>query len=115
MNLSLVSDVQVKNEVNLTNIDPPQCLNLQRLNTRVRNAIEEKRRLVTALKEGVSPEGQKLFITISKTIEKIQWNGQNIVVWDTVTISPPYKVENIQGNSDDKAYTHVKKVVKKKK
>ncbi|XP_014210685.1 protein LSM12 homolog A [Copidosoma floridanum] len=113
VNLSLVSDVQVKKEVNPTTNEPPQSLNLQRLNTRVRNQIEEKKRMVKALQAGVSPEGQKLFIAISKTINEITWNGPNIVVWDKVTIIPPYKVENVQGNSDDKAFTHIKKVVEK--
>ncbi|XP_015602012.1 protein LSM12 homolog A [Cephus cinctus] len=113
VNLSLVSDVQVKREVSPTSNEPPQSLNLQRLNTRVRNQIEEKKRMVKALQAGVSPEGQKLFIAISKTIQEITWNGPNIVVWDNVTIIPPYKVENVQGDKDSKAYTHVKKVVEK--
>nr|QBH72784.1 hypothetical protein [Aphelinus abdominalis] len=113
VNLSLVSDVQVKKEVSPTTSEPPQSLNLQRLNTRVRNQIEEKKRMVKALQAGVSPEGQKLYIAISKTINEITWNGPNIVVWDKVTIIPPYKVENIQGNSDDKAFTHIRKVVEK--
>ncbi|XP_058799225.1 protein LSM12 homolog A-like [Phymastichus coffea] len=112
VNLSLVSDVQVKKEVSPTS-EPPQSLNLQRLNTRVRNQIEEKKRMVKALQAGVSPEGQKLFIAIAKTIQEITWSGPNIVVWDKVTIIPPYKIENVQGNSDDKAYNHVKKVVEK--
>jgi len=113
VNLSLVSDVQVKKEVNPTNTEPPQSLNLQRLNTRVRNQIEEKKRMVKALQAGVSPEGQKLFIAISKTITETSWNGPDIVVWDRVTIEPPYKLENVQGNSEDKAYNHVRKVVEK--
>jgi hypothetical protein len=104
--------VQVKKEVSPTTSEPPQSLNLQRLNTRVRNQIEEKKRMVKALQAGVSPEGQKLFIAISKTINEITWNGPNIVVWDKVTIIPPYKIENVQGNSDDKAFTHIKKVVR---
>lgn len=48
VNLSLVSDVQIKKEV--TSVpDPPQSLNLNRLTTRVRNSIENKRRLVSML------------------------------------------------------------------
>lgn len=113
VNLSLVSDVQVKKEVSPTTNEPPQSLNLQRLNTRVRNSIDEKKRMVKALQAGVSPEGQKLFITISKTIKEITWSGPNIVVFDKITIIPPYKIENVQcsGNSDEKAFNHIKKVV----
>ncbi|XP_057322106.1 protein LSM12 homolog A-like [Microplitis mediator] len=113
VNLSLVSDVQVKREVSPTTTEPPQSLNLQRLNTRVRNQVEEKKRMVKALQAGVSPEGQKLFIAISKTINEITWSGQNIVVWDNVTIVPPYKVDNVHGNAESKPYLHVRKVVEK--
>uniref|UniRef100_A0A1B6GS47 Uncharacterized protein n=1 Tax=Cuerna arida TaxID=1464854 RepID=A0A1B6GS47_9HEMI len=112
INLSLVSDVQVKKEVN-TAPEAPQSLNLQRLNTRVRNQIEEKKRLITALAAGVSPDGQKLFLTITKTISEVTWQGSNIVVLNQVTITPPYKPENVIGNADSKAYTHIKKVVEK--
>ncbi|XP_008557973.1 protein LSM12 homolog A [Microplitis demolitor] len=113
VNLSLVSDVQVKREVSPTTTEPPQSLNLQRLNTRVRNQVEEKKRMVKALQAGVSPEGQKLFIAISKTINEITWSGQNIVVWGNVTIVPPYKVDNVHGNAESKPYLHVRKVVEK--
>ncbi|KAF7993202.1 hypothetical protein HCN44_006262 [Aphidius gifuensis] len=113
VNLSLVSDVQVKREVSPTPIEPPQSLNLHRINTRVRNQIEEKKRMVKAIQAGVSPDGQKLFIAIAKTIQEITWSGQNIVVLNTVTIVPPYKVDNIQGNIESKPYLHIKKVVEK--
>ncbi|XP_034936604.1 protein LSM12 homolog A [Chelonus insularis] len=113
VNLSLVSDVQVKREVSPTSTEPPQSLNLQRLNTRVRNQVEEKKRIVKALQAGVSPEGQKLFIAISKTIQHITWSGENIVVWNDVTIVPPYKVDNVHGNVESKPYVHVRKVVEK--
>ncbi|PSN45086.1 Protein LSM12 [Blattella germanica] len=111
INLSLVSDVQVKKEVN-TLPEQPQSLDLQRLNSRVRNQIEEKRRLVMALAEGVSPEGQKLFLAISKTIKEVCWQGSNIVVFDSVTISPPYKLDNVRGSTAEcKALPHIRKVV----
>lgn len=113
VNLSKVSDVHVKREVSPTMSEPPQSLNLNRLNTRVRNQIEEKKRMVKALQAGVSPEGQRLFIAISKTINDIVWKGQNIVVFNTVTIIPPYKVDNVYSKVDDQAYIHVKKVVEK--
>lgn len=43
------------------------CIFHFQLNSRVRKQIEEKRRLVTSLAAGVSPEGQKLFLAISRT------------------------------------------------
>lgn len=111
MNLSLVSDVQVKREVNQTLSEAPLSLNLQRLNRRVINQIEEKKRMVKALQAGVSPEGQKLYLAIAKTIPTIRLAGQNIIVWDKVTISPPYKLNNIYGNEESKPYQHVRKIV----
>ncbi|XP_020709843.1 protein LSM12 homolog A-like [Athalia rosae] len=113
VNLALVSDVQVKREVSPTGGDPPQSLNLNRLNTRVRNQVEAKKCIVKSLQAGVSPEGQKLFIAIAKTIQQITWSGPNIVVLNDVTIAPPYKLDNVHGNEQSKAYNHIRKVVEK--
>lgn len=110
VNLSLVSDVQVKKEISPVASEPTQSLNLQRLNTRLRNQIDQKKRMVKAL-QGGNPEGQQLFITISKTIDEVAWNGPNIVVFNKITITPPYKSENVQGREGDKAFLHVKKMV----
>lgn len=69
VNLSLVSDVQIKKEVTSTP-DPPQSLNLNRLNTRVRNSIEHKRRVVS----------ESLFYSYlsdsTKSERKRWWNNQ---------------------------------------
>lgn len=83
----------------------------------------------------VSPEAQKLYLTITKTyvftikqvyfsfylnflivlfrIPEVSWQGQNIVVYDHVIISPPYKPENVKGtgNSEDKAILYIKNIV----
>ncbi|XP_013193846.1 protein LSM12-like [Amyelois transitella] len=112
VNLSLVSDVQIKKEVT-TVPEPPQSLNLHRLNTRVRNSIENKKRLVTALAACLDPEGQKLFLAITRVIDDVTWVGQNIRVYNEVTITPPYKVENVIGDLDSKPYNYIKKVVEK--
>lgn len=55
-----------------------QVFNLTQLSTRVRNKVEEKKRLVSALTAGVSPEGQKLYMAITKTIP-----GQDQVSFDS--------------------------------
>ncbi|XP_044732586.1 protein LSM12 homolog [Chrysoperla carnea] len=114
VNLSLVSDVQVKQEGNI-NPEPVQSLNLQRLNTRIRNSIDEKRRMVSALSAGVSPDGQRLFMQISKLInDEVTWRGSDIVVWqEEVIISPPYGLKDIRGNAESKEFTYIKKVVEK--
>jgi len=112
VNLALCSDVQVKKE-GTTLIDNPQSLNLQRLSTRVRNAVEQKKRWVSAMSAGVSPEGQKLYMAIAKTISEVTWMGPDIVVFNGVIIKPPYKVENVSGDPDSRQLTYVKKIVEK--
>jgi len=89
-------------------------LDLQRLSRRVRNAIEQKKILVSALQSGVSPEGQKLYMAISKTISnQVNWSGPNIVVFNDVTITPPYKLENVTGSPESRQLAYVKKIVDK--
>lgn len=39
--------------------------------------------------------------------------GPNIVVFNDVTIKPPYKIENITGNPDSRQVTYVKKIVER--
>ncbi|XP_060533563.1 protein LSM12-like [Cylas formicarius] len=113
INLSLVSELQVKKEV--TSVpEVPQSLNLQRLNTRVRNQVEEKRRMLQAIAANVSSEGQSLFIAISKVIQEVRWRNSDIIVWNQeVIISPPYQPDNIRGNTSSKGYSFIKKFVEK--
>lgn len=48
-------------------------------------------------------------------IPEVTWQGQNIVVYDHVIISPPYKPENVKGtgNPEDKAILYIKNIVSK--
>jgi len=112
VNLALVSDIQVKKESKDAPPNPPS-LNIVRLNNRAREQIDKKRKLVSALKAGVSPEGQRLYVAINKTIDEVSWNGEDIIVMKNVRITPPYKPENVRGNMDSKALIHVRKIVEK--
>ena len=47
----------------------------------------------------------------SCSIDEIVWNGENIVVMKEVTVTPPYRPENVKGKSDSKALNHVRKIV----
>lgn len=69
--------------------------------------------MIKAFKAGVTPEGQKLFQTISKTIDDTDWNGENIVIMGKTTICPPYMPDNIKGIPDSKAFQHIRKIVEK--
>ena len=91
----------------------------------------------------VSPEGQKLFLAISKTlvfhqekclynnkfcffnfvkillfffrIKEVCWQGNNILVFSHIQITPPYKSENVTSLNGDQgqALKHIRKVVRK--
>lgn len=37
----------------------------------MRNSVEQKKRWVAAMNAGVSPEGQRLFMAIAKTIHEV--------------------------------------------
>ena len=112
LNLSFVSDVKVKKDRETTEKpSEPQSLNMARLDARARDMIRKKKKLVAALKAGVSPEGQRLFSAINKTIDEISWEKEEIVVMGKVRISPPYTVDCVKG--DLAACNHVRKIVEK--
>lgn len=73
--------------------------------------MDEKRRLVLARTAGVTPEGQKLFMAISKTIgPQVTWQGTDICVFGDTFVSHPYRSENVRGSSDRRV-VYVKKLV----
>lgn len=127
VNLLFCKNIDVKKEQNgAENHSPePQSINLQRvsipirrhqtpiltlpphffqLSNRVRNSVEQKKRLVSALKANVSEEAQNLFMWLAKmlTFEQVCWNGPDIVVFNDVYIRPPYKPENVEVNTHGK-------------
>jgi len=112
VNLSQPCEIQILSEKREPLPDLPS-LNTNRLNNKLRDQVERKRKQVMAFKVGVSPVGQKLFQAISKTIDEVVWNGENISVLKEVTIYPPYRPENVKGNTDSKALKHVRKIVEK--
>ncbi len=112
LNLSYVSDIKVKKDRENSEKPPePLSLNIARLNGRAKEMIDKKRKLVAALKAGVSPEGQRLFVAINKTLDEVSWDKEDIVVMRNVRISPPYTADSVRG--DTAAVNHVRKIVEK--
>jgi len=111
INLAFVSDVQVRKECK-ERPPEPNSLNIPRLNHRAREQIDKKKKLINALKAGVSPEGQRLFTAINKTIDDLAWDKEEIVVMKTTRIRPPYTPECVTGDTS-KATDHVRKIVEK--
>jgi len=112
INLSLPHEIKILADKKET-VSPPSSLNITRLENRLREQVERKKKQVMAFKAGVSPVGQKLFQAICKTIDDVSWHGENIYVLKEITIYPPYKPENVKGNMDSKALKHVRKIVEK--
>jgi len=119
VNLSHCAEIKVDEE-GKESPSEMQDLNTQRLQERLRTQIERKKKLITAFKAGISPEGQKLFQYINKTLDDVMWQGDKIQVMNKVVIEPPYKVENVklrQGLKEDdstvKNLNHVRKIVEK--
>lgn len=112
INLSLPHEIKILADKKET-VSPPASLNITRLENRLREQVERKKKQVMAFKTGVTPAGQKLFQAICKTIDDVSWNGENIYVLKEITIYPPYKPENVKGIMDSKALKHVRKIVEK--
>ena len=55
-----------------------------------------------------------MFLIVSLCrIDDVVWNGENISVLKEVTICPPYRPEDVKGNTDSQALKHVRKIVSK--
>nr|XP_040577933.1 protein LSM12 homolog A-like isoform X2 [Lepeophtheirus salmonis] len=118
INLSLVMDFHILTDpTNSSNgsakdyLPPLPNLNVQKLENRLKDSVEKKKRLIMGYKDGVSIEGQTLFRAICKTLDEVVWEGDNICIMNMVTISPPYMPENVKGTKNMKAFNHVKKIL----
>jgi len=114
INMNMVSACQVIKEA--TDSPPPLSnLNYAKLQSRAMTALNEKHRAVMSVGIGVTPNGQRLFNTIAKTIDEIKWGGKElkeILIMSQVTIAPPYGTTDVRGK-EGQALNHVRKVVDK--
>ncbi|XP_029641452.1 protein LSM12 homolog [Octopus sinensis] len=112
INLDYVKDVIVLADAKE---QPPQLmpLNLAKLTSRIRQNVDSKKERVNHVGVGVSAEGQAVFDAIIKTIAETKWKGKNIIVMETVEITPPYGMENCHGPDGNQILNHVKKIVHK--
>jgi len=81
----------------------------QRLQEQEKDRIQQK----TYIGVGVSPGGQRLMNTISKTISDCRWHNQDIVVLGEVTIKPPYGPKDLHCMEGSKALGYISKIVEK--
>jgi len=118
VNLQYVSDIQTISEApaDLSSQALPN-LNFAKLTSRMNSNTDEKLRKIGYTGVGVSALAQRLVNAITKTLAEVRWDGQNVVVMDVVTISPPYGVADCRLNegqgSQVQALHHVQKLVGK--
>ncbi|KAH8286802.1 hypothetical protein KR018_011758, partial [Drosophila ironensis] len=113
-NLSLCSNVQVIKECN-GNFDDPQKLNLEQVKMRLRKTVERRQDYLKSKNADVSPEAQELYRAIAKQYgyNEVSWQGPNIQILNEVTISPPYRVDNVVSTSNnDSSCNYIKRIIK---
>ncbi|XP_016950507.1 LSM12 homolog A [Drosophila biarmipes] len=114
MNLSLCSNVQVVKECN-GNFDDPQKLNLEQVKMRLRKTVERRQDYLKSKNADVSPEAQELYRAIAKQYgyNEVSWQGPNIQILNEVTISPPYRADNVVSSSNNEtSCNYIKRIIK---
>jgi hypothetical protein len=90
---------------------PVGKINLDKLQTRERNAVRAFEENLTRIGVGVSAEAQAIFDTLAKTLP-CRWENDVIVVMEEVRISPPYRLTDCQG-SQQASLQHVRKILER--
>ncbi|KAK1619397.1 hypothetical protein QYE76_024914 [Lolium multiflorum] len=91
-------------------LDPAACvLDLAAIHAREEAALRQAEIEAERIGVGVTPEAQRLFDALSKTLP-VQWNKTDIVVMKEVRVCSPYLPENVSGGTSA-ANERVKKVL----
>lgn len=114
LNMNYVSDLKVLKEGKDQSYE--LCaLSHSKLKKRLIQEVQAKVNMAQASSMGVSPDGQRVFAFIYKTIEQCRWSDKSILVMDEVLINPPYRAEDCMAKDgkEAKALDHVRKIVEK--
>lgn len=103
LNLSLCSNVQVIKECNGNFVEEPQKLNLEQLKIRLRQTVQNRQTWIKSKNSEVSPEAQELYRVLAKNFKNhdVTWQGVNIQIFNEVTVTPPYRSNNVVGNTQN--------------
>ncbi|CAG5124385.1 unnamed protein product, partial [Candidula unifasciata] len=93
--------------------EPLPIISVDKISKRLQEQEKDRAKQKTYIGVGVSPEGQRLMNTISKTISDCRWHNQDIVVMGEVTIRPPYGPADLHCVEGSKALSHISKIVEK--
>lgn len=74
-------------------------ISINSLKKRERQQVEQRRKVYLAKGVNVSKEAQFVFDSLHKTLP-CRWNGKSIIVFDEVTVNPPYTPESCKGGND---------------
>lgn len=96
LNVGSITDVQVVGRVDLD--DKLPYVNVAKVKQREEKAITRAREAAARIGVSVTPEAQKIFDALSKTLPCV-WRGEQILVMNEVLIVPPYKVESCSGEN----------------
>ncbi|XP_005090353.1 protein LSM12 homolog [Aplysia californica] len=111
-NLDYVANIEILEEKSGTP-EPLPFINVKKISQRLAEQERDRLRQKTYIGVGVTPEGQRLMNTISKTISDCRWHDMDIVVLGEVTIKPPYGPKNLECVEGSKALQHISKIVEK--
>ncbi|KAK3790545.1 hypothetical protein RRG08_060592 [Elysia crispata] len=93
--------------------EPLPHVNVTKIAQRLAEQERDRQKQKSYIGVGVSPEGQRLMNTISKTISDCRWHNHDIIVLGEVTIKPPYGPKDLECVDGSKARPHIKKIVEK--
>mmetsp|Transcript_30777 Transcript_30777/g.56019 ORF Transcript_30777/g.56019 Transcript_30777/m.56019 type:complete len:176 (-) Transcript_30777:250-777(-) len=91
------------------NLDLPS-LSHQRVESRMKDALRKAESLANQINDSVSQEAQAIFESLSKTMP-CRWEGQSIVVLDTLWIDFPYSISSYRECSDTELVNRVSKML----
>ncbi|KAH9520417.1 Protein LSM12 A [Bulinus truncatus] len=111
-NLDYVAHIEILEEKPGTP-EPLPYINVAKISQRLSEQEKDRKKQKTYIGKNVSPEGQRLMNTISKTINDCRWIDQDIVVLGEVTIKPPYGPKDLYCEEGSKALSHISKIVEK--
>ncbi|KAK4528640.1 hypothetical protein GAYE_SCF62G6585 [Galdieria yellowstonensis] len=108
---SLIKNIQVLGKADGVDHLPQQLppLNLEALKVREEQALQKARKDLSRIGVGVSQQAQEIFDALCKTLP-CQWEGDTIVIFDSVKLKKPYGVQDLEG-TEVEAVNRVKVVL----
>ncbi|KAH8369978.1 hypothetical protein KR093_001768, partial [Drosophila rubida] len=118
VNLDYCKDLTIIQEAKATaehQPEPPAPINVQRLDHRLQQSMEQRARLMHTRSERGTPRGRQLFQLLSKHFgpTELAWKHNKIMVLQQLTIVPPYRMCHIFGaKRSPKLLHYVQRLVK---